>query len=110
MDVVNGALGDEQGLGQFVGDVHALETSVYRLMELLDRVGDYVRDVLTKSTKENMVLGRALLSVVTHVPKIDTADFSKAFNSHLQDLLMVMYLAEVTKSQLAITESMQLLV
>lgn len=50
------------------------------------------------------------MDTVSVVPKIDSAAFEKMFNSHLQDLLMVVYLANMTRTQLAVAERLQLLV
>ena len=50
------------------------------------------------------------MDTVSVVPKVESATFEKMFNSHLQDLLMVVYLAKVTRIQLSLTEQLQVLV
>jgi translation initiation factor 3 subunit F len=50
------------------------------------------------------------MDTVSVVPKIDSTAFEKMFNSHLQDLLMVVYLANMTRTQLSVAERLQLLV
>lgn len=49
------------------------------------------------------------MDTVSVVPKIDSTSFEKMFNSHLQDLLMVVYLANMTRTQLSVAERLQLL-
>lgn len=50
------------------------------------------------------------MDTVSVVPKIDSTAFENMFNSHLQDLLMVVYLANMTRTQLSVAERLQLLV
>jgi translation initiation factor 3 subunit F len=44
------------------------------------------------------------MDTVSSIPKMNGGDFEKAFNGHLQDILMVVYLANLTRTQLAIAE------
>ncbi|KAJ3287309.1 hypothetical protein HDU79_005818, partial [Rhizoclosmatium sp. JEL0117] len=58
----------------------------------------------------NDAIGRYLLDTVSSVPLIQSTDFEKMFNNHLQDLLMVVYLSNLTRTQLAIAQRLQNLV
>jgi hypothetical protein len=42
-------------------------------------------------------VGRQLWDLVQSVPKMDTVEFEKMLNSNLRDLLMVIYLSQLTK-------------
>jgi len=46
---------------------------------------------------------------IMSVPRIEASAFERAFNGHLQDLLMVVYLSNLTRSQLAFAERMSTL-
>ncbi|KAK2179310.1 hypothetical protein NP493_499g01018 [Ridgeia piscesae] len=50
--------------------------------------------------------GRYLLELVTGVPKIDPEAFEEMFNSNMKDLLMVVYLSNLTRTQLLISEKL----
>ena len=50
------------------------------------------------------------MDTVSSIPRIDVGEFEKMFNTHLQDLLMVVYLANLTRSQLAIAERLHKMV
>ncbi|CAB4411503.1 unnamed protein product [Rhizophagus irregularis] len=77
---------------------------------MLERVTDYVNKVLDGSIPADNTIGRFLMDTISVVPKVDKVEFEKMFNGHLQDLLMVSYLANMTRTQLAIAERLQLLV
>jgi hypothetical protein len=52
-------------------------------------------------------VGRVLLNCIESIPRIDTAEFNTMLNSSLQDLLMVVYLSNLTRAQLKIAEKLQ---
>lgn len=62
------------------------------------------------SIPANNAIGRFLMDAVSVVPRVDPQAFEKMFNSHLQDLLMVVYLANMTRTQLSIAERLSVLV
>ncbi|KAI9145681.1 eukaryotic translation initiation factor 3, subunit F [Paraphysoderma sedebokerense] len=99
-------------------DIDNLEAAVNKLIEMVDEVSQYVDNVLKKLEKggntENLVekrrmdrIGRFLSDLVGMVPKVDGKQFEKKFNGHLQDLLMVVYLANLTRTQLDIADRLQ---
>ena len=51
-------------------------------------------------------LGRLLAEAVSTIPRIDAEAFEKMFNSSLQDLLMVVYLGSLTRTQLALAQKL----
>ncbi|GFR91295.1 eukaryotic translation initiation factor 3 subunit F [Elysia marginata] len=53
--------------------------------------------------------GRYLLDLVTSVPHIDSEKFEEMLNANMKDLLMVVYLANLTKTQLALNEKLSTL-
>jgi translation initiation factor 3 subunit F len=56
-------------------------------------------------------IGRALFKALSALPlpsTLDSTSFEKLFNENLQDLLMVMYLANITRTQLAVSNKINL--
>jgi len=50
------------------------------------------------------------MNSIGSIQKIDVAAFEKMFNNSLQDLLMVTYLANLSRTQLVLAERLQNLV
>eukprot|EP01119_Soliformovum_irregulare_P025043 TRINITY_DN914_c0_g1_i1.p1 TRINITY_DN914_c0_g1~~TRINITY_DN914_c0_g1_i1.p1 ORF type:complete len:319 (+),score=71.34 TRINITY_DN914_c0_g1_i1:114-959(+) len=84
-----------------------LETSVIKLDEMLTEAQEYVSKVVEGKEKPNAILGRLLSDAVGALPKIDPQSLEKMFSSSLQDLLLVVYLANLTRTQLTLAERLQ---
>lgn len=54
-------------------------------------------------------VGRALLDMVHSVPKMSSDQFDEMFNSNVKDLLMVVALSQLIKTQLQLNEKLTLL-
>ncbi|KAL1924581.1 uncharacterized protein VTP21DRAFT_4235 [Calcarisporiella thermophila] len=93
-----------------LSDMDSLEQAVLQLQEMLERVSEYVSRVISNEVQGNDTVGRFLMDAVASVPRVDAEAFEKMFNSHLQDVLMVIYLANMTRTQLAIAQRLQPLV
>lgn len=76
---------------------------------LLEQVLAYVDDVLANRTPPNNVVGRALLDLVDSVPHMSNEQFSEMFNSNVKDLLMVVSLSQLLKTQLQLNEKLTML-
>ena len=87
-----------------------LEQSIIQVQTMLERVSTYVDSVLAGTVPANNTVGRYLMNTVSVVPKVDPVEFEKMFNSHLQDLLMVIYLANMTRTQLAVAKRLEKLI
>jgi translation initiation factor 3 subunit F len=92
---------------KILSDMDNLEKSILQIQSMLDRVSKYVKEVVNGEREGNNVIGRYLLDTMSFIPNINATDFEKMFNKHLQDLLVVVYLANLTRSQLAIAEKLQ---
>lgn len=46
------------------------------------------------------------MEAISSVPRLDVKQVEQTFNGHIQDLLMVVYLSNMTRSQLALAERM----
>ncbi|KAJ1564054.1 hypothetical protein HK405_015961 [Cladochytrium tenue] len=100
----------EEGGAPLLTDMDSLERSVLAVQEMLDGVAAYVAAVQNGEIEPNNAIGRFLMDTVESIPRIDPAAFEKMFNSHLQDLLMVVYLANLTRTQLSIAQRLHSLV
>jgi len=96
-----------ESTSSLTNDLVNLELSISKLLELLDEISKYVDKVLANQVAPNNKLGRFLADVVSALPKVDNAAFDKMFNASLQDLLMAVYLANLTRAQLSLSEKLE---
>lgn len=87
-------------------DLEALETSMLRLQNMIDTVFKYVEDVVEGRTSPDNVVGRYLADTLASIPKISPDVFDKLFNDSIQDLLLVLYLANLTRTQLSLAKKL----
>lgn len=85
-------------------ELQNLEGSVQRLLEMVEEASTYVDGVVAGTTPADEETGRRIADTIATVPHMRPDVFERVFNDQLQDLLMVSYLASLTKSQLAIAE------
>mmetsp|Transcript_6152 Transcript_6152/g.8974 ORF Transcript_6152/g.8974 Transcript_6152/m.8974 type:complete len:337 (+) Transcript_6152:107-1117(+) len=91
------------------GGVNALELSMERLLELIDTASNYVDNIIQGNTPlpENAdQIGIQLYDALASVPRVREEIFDAMFHDNLQDLLMVSYLSQLTKTQLVIAEKL----
>lgn len=96
------------GLAEMESKVDGLERSMRRLVEMLERTTAYVGDVVAGKETPDSETARAVADALAAVPRAAPEQFDKVFNDNLQDLLMVLYLSNLTRSQLAITDHLSL--
>jgi len=75
---------------------------------MLDTLIKYIEAVMDGSEVADNSVGRTLWDLVQSVPKMDTVTFEKMLNSNLRDLLMVIYLSQLTKTQLQLNEKLSM--
>lgn len=76
------------------------------LLSMLKVVYNHVEKVLDGSTPMNSKLGRYLMDLVCTVPHMEEDEFDTMLNNNINDLLMVRYLTNVVKSQVALNEKL----
>jgi translation initiation factor 3 subunit F len=84
----------------------ALQHSMERLLSMLKTCSEYVDGVVDGSISPDDGIGRDISETLSSVPRIRPEVFDKMFNDSLQDLLMVTYLSNITKTQLLIAEKL----
>jgi len=75
---------------------------------MLDIVIRYVEAVLAGKEEPDSSVGRALVDLVQSVPKMDPVKFEAMLNSNMRDLLMVIYLSSLVKTQLQLNEKLSM--
>ncbi|XP_063978046.1 eukaryotic translation initiation factor 3 subunit F [Diachasmimorpha longicaudata] len=90
-------------------DLAQIAEASSKLSSMLDQVLTYVDDVLTGKQPPDNQVGRALLDMVHSVPKMTSDQFDEMFNSNVKDLLMVVALSQLIKTQLQLNEKLTLL-
>jgi translation initiation factor 3 subunit F len=70
----------------------------------------YVDDVLAGKKPEDSQIGREMTRMVNQVPKMGSGEFEEMLNTNMKDLLMVVYLAQLTKVNVSLNEKLTLLV
>jgi len=74
--------------------------------EGLNFVLNYVEDVLSDRVAADNSVGRNLLKLVQVVPKMNTDELDNMLNANIKDLLMSMYLAQLTRVQVQLNEKL----
>ena len=86
------------------GDAAGLAASVRRLHALLEMAHAYAEAVAEGKQKPNAALGRMLADAVAAVPRLPRSAFDSLFNDAVQDVLLLMYLSNLTRTQLQLAE------
>jgi len=90
-----------------LSDLDNLESSIQKLQSMLETAHDYVEKVLNQKVTPNTNIGRFLAETVSGLPRLDPSLLEKMFSNSLQDLLLVVYLANLTRTQLTLAEKLQ---
>jgi len=92
-----------------ISDLKQVTKTCSKLMDNLSTVLQFVDDVLAGKIPPDSNIGRLLMDVVNSVPQIDSEAFEEMLNSNMKDLLMVVYLSNLTRTQLMLSEKMSLI-
>lgn len=92
--LVNSLARGIEGQVPLLSDLQQVTQSVAKLNELLDIIIDYVSKVAEGKINGDPKIGRFLIDAISSTPKFD-ASLEKMFNNQIQDLLMVIYLANL---------------
>uniref|UniRef100_A0A1L8DSB2 Eukaryotic translation initiation factor 3 subunit F n=1 Tax=Nyssomyia neivai TaxID=330878 RepID=A0A1L8DSB2_9DIPT len=90
-------------------DLAQVAEAAHKLLGLLDQVLVYVEDVLSNKQQPDNSVGRALLDLIHSVPNMSSDQFAQMFNSNVKDLLMVVTLSQLIKTQLQLNEKLPFL-
>lgn len=98
---------EHESVSPLASDLANLETSVSKLLEMLADTSAYVDKVLAGKAPADAKIGRFLAETVSALPRVEHAAFERMFHDSLQDLLMAVYLANLTRTQLALSEKLE---
>lgn len=79
-----------------------VEDNVADLLDLIDDVAGYVDRVADGSKPVHPEAARNISDALATLPHLDAHNIDAAFNKNVKDIVMVSYLASLTKAQLAI--------
>ncbi|KAF8521847.1 Mov34-domain-containing protein [Gautieria morchelliformis] len=92
-----------------LSDLAVLEASIQQVAAMVDRVLVYVRSVLAGEVQGDVAVGRYLIDTLsTTTAGIEKGKLDGLFNAHLQDTLMVSYLANLVRSQVEVSSRLAL--
>ena len=86
-----------------------LYRAVGRLMDAIQVCHAYVQAVREGKIEGDAELATAIHAALNVIPTVDPASFQTLFASHVQDLLMIVYLAGLTKTQLLMADQVNAL-
>ncbi|KAI4792380.1 hypothetical protein E4T45_12755 [Aureobasidium sp. EXF-8846] len=81
-------------------DIESLERAIEQVLEMIERVSNYVSNVLDEEAEPSSALGQFLMNTLSLAPKVDVEDIERDFNNHIQDVLLVSYLANTIRTQI----------
>jgi len=81
-------------------DIETLERAIEHVLDMLERVSTYVSNVLDEEAEPSSALGQFLLNTLSLAPKVEPEEIEKDFNNHIQDVLLVSYLANTIRTQI----------
>mmetsp|Transcript_19153 Transcript_19153/g.28340 ORF Transcript_19153/g.28340 Transcript_19153/m.28340 type:complete len:318 (-) Transcript_19153:121-1074(-) len=85
---------------------NSLQVSMEKLLEMLETASDYVGKVVDGTLDADDAIGNQIADTLSSIPRIRPEVFDKMFSDSMQDLLMVSYLSNITKTQLTIAEKL----
>eukprot|EP00616_Rhizochromulina_sp_CCMP1243_P001437 CAMPEP_0118963828 /NCGR_PEP_ID=MMETSP1173-20130426/1635_1 /TAXON_ID=1034831 /ORGANISM="Rhizochromulina marina cf, Strain CCMP1243" /LENGTH=299 /DNA_ID=CAMNT_0006912213 /DNA_START=83 /DNA_END=982 /DNA_ORIENTATION=+ len=93
-----------ESLAEITEELHGIGVSMERLLGMIEVASSYVDKVIAGEVQADEETGRRIADTLASVPRIRPEVFDRVFNDNIQDLLMVSYLASLTKTQLTISE------
>ncbi|KAF2256136.1 eukaryotic translation initiation factor 3 subunit F [Trematosphaeria pertusa] len=100
LELISSAKDREDRSQPIITDLEALERAVEHVLDMLERVSNYVNNVLDEEAEPSSALGQFLMNALSLAPKVDPSDIERDFNNHIQDVLVVSYLANTIRTQI----------
>jgi translation initiation factor 3 subunit F len=106
MSISSSSVDDTKVTTEDVPSTSGLQVSMERLYHLLDSTLNYVNSVVDGSVPMDAEKGRQISDTLATIPHVRPEIFDKLFHNSLQDLLMVSYLSNLTRTQLEISQKL----
>ncbi|KAI9928556.1 hypothetical protein ASPWEDRAFT_168530 [Aspergillus wentii DTO 134E9] len=100
LETIATAKDEESRAANIFTDIEALERAIEDVLGMIDRVSKYVESVIDEEAPASTALGQFLLNALALAPKVEPADIERDFNNHIQDVLVVSYLANTIRTQM----------
>lgn len=118
LELVSGAKDREDRSQMLQTDIESLERAIEQVLEMIERVSNYVSNVLDEEAEPSSALGQFLMNTLSLAPKVDPQDIERDLyvtlslstclylanschsNNHIQDVLLVSYLANTIRTQI----------
>lgn len=97
------------GTPKDIASIDGFEGGLKELLSLFRRIQEYVRAVMADKVDGDLTVGRGLTTALCAEPVIDVEAVEALCNSSLQDALMVVYLSNLTRTQISIAEKINCL-
>jgi len=94
------------GKTEILNELPQVTESIGELADLLKVVLTYVEDVLADRITPDNTIGRHLLKLTQAVPKMSEGDLDSFLNANIKDLLMCMYMTQLTRVQVQLNEKL----
>ncbi|KAL1879905.1 hypothetical protein VTK73DRAFT_6717 [Phialemonium thermophilum] len=104
LETVSSAADEESRTVPVISDIEGLARALETVSTLLERVSEYISEVLDEERDGNHALGQYLMNALSLAPKVDSAAIEHDFNNHIQDVLMVSYLANTIRTQIDLAQ------
>jgi len=90
-----------------LSDLDSLEKQVKEIIDMVDSITLYVRRVSRGEVKGDPKIARLIEQTLAILPSVDSEGVKKLFTKGVQDLLMVVYLAKLTRTHLLLAEKLR---
>ena len=104
LEAIASAKDEESRAVPLVSDIEGLTRALEETVGMLDRVSEWVNGVLDEEEQPNNALGQFLMNALSLAPKVDPQQIEHDFNNHVQDVLMVSYLANTIRTQIDLSQ------
>uniref|UniRef100_L2GAF2 Eukaryotic translation initiation factor 3 subunit F n=1 Tax=Colletotrichum fructicola (strain Nara gc5) TaxID=1213859 RepID=L2GAF2_COLFN len=104
LEAISMAKDNEDRVAPVVSDIEGLARSIEQGTNLIERVSEWVNGILDEDEEPNHALGQYLMNALSLAPKVDPSQIEHDFNNHIQDVLMVSYLANTIRTQIDLSQ------
>jgi len=87
---------------QLSNNLEAVTTALNSLLETINIVSSYVKEVAKGGKPGDIKIARLIEDTIALLPIFEADRFENIFNKGLQDVLMIVYLANLTRTHLLI--------
>jgi len=90
-----------------LSDLDSLEQQVNDIIEMIDTLSSYVHNVATGKIKGDPKISKLVEQALAVLPLFDSDSIQKIFTKGVQDILMVVFLANLARTQLLLAEKLR---